>query len=80
MICRQAINIIKQKYPQFNLTDEAINKGLEARLPFRMQYLNTSEITSDPRWKDRTVILDVGHNPPALVINNQCKLNLNRKN
>lgn len=57
-IAKFALDHLKVRFP---LTSQGITKGLASRPPCRFEMINMKE-----KGRDVTVILDVGHNPPAL--------------
>jgi dihydrofolate synthase / folylpolyglutamate synthase len=69
---RAALRILADKYTQFQIPEEAYEKGLKAKQPMRLEYIDTNTL-QDNRWRGRKLILDVGHNPPAIVKFNYCK-------
>jgi len=54
--------VISETYPEYKLKEEAIEEGLKASQPCRLEYVKTS-VT-----QGKTVVLDVAHNQPAIVI------------
>lgn len=63
-ILRAAIQLLKQRNtsPFDRVTDEALTKGLEQRPPCRFEQL---EVECDGKTVE--VVLDIGHNPPAVA-------------
>ena len=69
-IKRAAISVLKrldQKYDR--ITKEAINSGLKNQQLCRNQHISDKIISNLPYSnKPKQIILDVGHNPDAIVI------------
>jgi len=75
-IAREALRVITEKYPEFNkINDKAIEEGMKAAQPCRLEYVDTSN-SDDKRIKNKTIVLDVAHNQPAIE---KCMLTLMQK-
>ena len=65
---RKAIEILTKFYPEFKVEKEALDLGIRTTQSCRLEYVPSVQYShlskdSPPEF----LILDVGHNPPALV-------------
>lgn len=58
--------MLTQTYPEYKITEEALNEGLKANQPCRLEYVDTKSF-NNPMIKDKLIVLDVAHNQPAIV-------------
>ena len=58
--------MLTQTYPEYKISEEALEEGLKASQPCRLEYVDTKSF-DNPIIKDKLIVLDVAHNQPALV-------------
>jgi len=56
------LRVLTEKYPEYQFKESAIEEGLKAQQPCRLEYVKTAAS------QNKTVVLDVAHNQPAIVI------------